>query len=394
MKADKVASSFGFLLLLCISVAGEVNAFELGTHAAITRKAYEKSVLADPQFLQELGLVDGKKPFGEAYLDVSGTEVRSRSANEFEQRFMPANSQELSISGWLMRGAIREDDLGAISLLPMGDDPHDDPYGSIFRVFNHFYDPVFDRPLTTYNEKLGQKAPDWATGSADVFQQPNSPDANRRNHFTVFDARESMYRALTGLNARGDSVAATEAIRNQYWATTFRALGDVIHLLQDIGQPQHTRNDPHSGKPGFGHESTFELYLESRAAGKKPYKINGTEVVLLPQLLPKSPLAQAFGYALRNWDALVRYTENGVLQPDNNALEREIRPIALGRANYLFVGSPRGGQAAATMYSLLGTARLNELNPYDWLRQTLTQLPSCASNRVAELLPLKRRTAV
>jgi transposase len=114
----------------------------------------------------------------------------------------------------------------------------------------------------------------------------------------------------------------------------------------------------------------------------------------LPELVPKAPLAQAFSYALRNWDALVRYTENGVLQPDNNAIERAIRPIAVGRANYLFVGSPRGGHAAATMYSLLGTARLNGLNPYDWLKETLTQLPSCPSNRVAELLPLKRQPAL
>lgn len=108
----------------------------------------------------------------------------------------------------------------------------------------------------------------------------------------------------------------------------------------------------------------------------------------VPQLLPQSPLAQAFGYALRNWTALVRYTENGVLLPDNNAMERTIRPIAVGRSNYLFAGSARGGRAAATMYSLLGTAKLNGLNPYAWLKDTLTRLPAHASNRVAELLPL------
>jgi transposase len=111
-----------------------------------------------------------------------------------------------------------------------------------------------------------------------------------------------------------------------------------------------------------------------------------------PQLLPQSPLAQAFGYALRNWAALARYTESGVLLPDNNAMERTIRPIAVGRNNYMFVGSPRGGHAAATMYSLLSTARLNGLNPYDWLKDTLIRLPSYPSNRVEELLPLKRQT--
>lgn len=69
-------------------------------------------------------------------------------------------------------------------------------------------------------------------------------------------------------------------------------------------------------------------------------------------LLARQPLEQAFGYALRNWQALVRYTESGILEPDNNRLERAIRPIAVGRANFMFVGSPRGGRAAATMYSL------------------------------------------
>lgn len=95
----------------------------------------------------------------------------------------------------------------------------------------------------------------------------------------------------------------------------------------------------------------------------------------------EAPLAQAFGYALRNWDVLVRYTESGVLVPDNNA-------IAVGRSNYLFAGSARGGHAAAAMYSLIGTAKLNGLNPYRWLKDVLARLPSYPINRVAELLPL------
>jgi transposase len=91
---------------------------------------------------------------------------------------------------------------------------------------------------------------------------------------------------------------------------------------------------------------------------------------------------------LRNWDALIRYTESGVLLPDNNAIEQAIRPIAVGSSNYLFAGSARGGHAAATMYSLIGTAKLNGLNPYLWLKDVITRLPSHPINRVAELLPL------
>ncbi|CAJ4319737.1 hypothetical transposase [Burkholderia pseudomallei] len=110
-------------------------------------------------------------------------------------------------------------------------------------------------------------------------------------------------------------------------------------------------------------------------------------------LLPKAPLAQAFGYALRHWPALLRYTEHGILLPDNNALERLIRPIAIGRANWLFAGSHRGARAAATMYSLLGTCRLNDIEPYGWLKDTLDKLPAWPSSRVNELLPLARPTA-
>ena len=107
-------------------------------------------------------------------------------------------------------------------------------------------------------------------------------------------------------------------------------------------------------------------------------------------LLARQPLEQAFGYALRHWQALVRYTESGILEPDNNRLERAIRPIAVGRANFMFVGSPRGGRAAATMYSLLGTCRLNGIEPYAWLKDTLERLPAHPISRVHELLPLPR----
>jgi hypothetical protein len=277
MTTRRVTSKFLHILPLLFSFTGHVDAFEVGTHAAITQAAFQKSVLADSEFLQQLGLTDDANPFGETYLDVSGTNIASRYANAYELKYMKG-AQPLSISGWLMRGAIREDDLGAVLSNPIGDDPHDDPYGSIFRVFNHFYDPIFNRALTTYAGVLGQKAPDWALGSSDVFNQPNNPDPNRRNHFSLFDARESMYRALTGRDSQGNVIASTELVRNQYWATTFRSLGDVVHLLQDMGQPQHTRNDPHSGQPTFGHESTFEYYLESRALKQPSYQIDGTTI--------------------------------------------------------------------------------------------------------------------
>ena len=106
-----------------------------------------------------------------------------------------------------------------------------------------------------------------------------------------------------------------------------------------------------------------------------------------PKLLPQGPLGLAFGYALNNWRALTRYTENGVLVPDNNLLESAIRPIAMGRRAYLFTASERGGHVAATLYSLVGTCKLNRIEPYAYLKDVLQRLPSHPVNRLAELLP-------
>ena len=112
-----------------------------------------------------------------------------------------------------------------------------------------------------------------------------------------------------------------------------------------------------------------------------------------PTLLPQGPLGLAFGYALNNWRALTRYTEDGILMPDNNLLESAIRPIAMGRKAYLFSASERGGHVAATLYSLVGTCKLNRIEPYAYLKDVLQRLPSHPINRLAELLPFNWKPA-
>jgi len=101
----------------------------------------------------------------------------------------------------------------------------------------------------------------------------------------------------------------------------------------------------------------------------------------------KMPLAQAIHYALVRWDALTLYTMNGALEIDNNPIEREIRPIALGRKNYLFAGSDAGGERAAMMYSLINTAKLNGVDPEAYLTRVLNTIADHPVNRVHELLP-------
>jgi hypothetical protein len=104
-------------------------------------------------------------------------------------------------------------------------------------------------------------------------------------------------------------------------------------------------------------------------------------------LSAKSPLAGAIQYALTRWTALTRYLNDGRLEIDNNAAERAIRALVLGRRNYLFAGSDAGGDTAATLYSLIGTCRLNGIDPYRYLRHVLERIATHPINRIDEFLP-------
>jgi transposase len=101
----------------------------------------------------------------------------------------------------------------------------------------------------------------------------------------------------------------------------------------------------------------------------------------------KSNLAIAIKYALVRWQALIRYQDDGRIEIDNNTAERSIRPIVLGRRNYLFAGSDRGGESAANIYTLIGTALLNGVEPYAYLREVLGRIADHPINRIEALLP-------
>lgn len=105
------------------------------------------------------------------------------------------------------------------------------------------------------------------------------------------------------------------------------------------------------------------------------------------QVLPKSDIGQALAYSIKRWEKLSLYATNGKLHIDNNAVERSVRPAALGRKNYLFCGSHESARRTALLYSLLITCKLNDINPYDWLRDVLTSIPSHHISKIAELLP-------
>jgi transposase len=107
----------------------------------------------------------------------------------------------------------------------------------------------------------------------------------------------------------------------------------------------------------------------------------------LEKISQKSETAKAIRYALTRWEALNRYCNDGRIEIDNNAAERALRCVALGRKNYLFAGSDAGGERAAAIYSLIGTAKLNDCNPEAYLRDVLTRIADHPITRIAELLP-------
>jgi len=104
-------------------------------------------------------------------------------------------------------------------------------------------------------------------------------------------------------------------------------------------------------------------------------------------ITPKSPIGEAFTYAQNQWPNLMTLFEDGRLLIDNNLIENKIRPLALGRKNYLFAGSHQGAQRAAMMYSFFATCQVQSVNPYEWLKDTLERIADTKLSQLHTLLP-------
>ena len=166
------------------------------------------------------------------------------------------------------------------------------------------------------------------------------------------------------LHAANQSTMAEEALRR---------IGELYRIEQD------------------GHDLTPEKRFELRQAEAVPRLKELHDWLHKVRLTTpdNSGAAKAIDYTLKRWEAFARYAETGDRPIDNNPVENAIRPIAVGKKNWLFAGSERAGRRAAAIQSLLGTARLNGLDPLAWLKETLEKLPSWPNNRIDELLPLR-----
>ena len=134
---------------------------------------------------------------------------------------------------------------------------------------------------------------------------------------------------------------------------------------------------------------TFEQRHELRLKESTPL-LNAIKLWLdenKPSILPKSPIGKAINYAHSRWEGLTEFINDGKLEIDNNRVENNIRPVTLGRKNYLFAGSHEGAKRAAVFYSFFGTCKLKDINPYNWLKETLDQLPNLKGKDIQSMMP-------
>jgi transposase len=136
-----------------------------------------------------------------------------------------------------------------------------------------------------------------------------------------------------------------------------------------------------------GHLPEVRCQVRQARAGPKLAALHEWFIATVKKLSKKSELAGAIQYALTRWKALTRYRDDGSIEIDNNAAERALRAVALGRKNYLFAGADCGGERAAAIYTLIGTAKLIGLDPERYLRHVLERIAEYPISRIEELLP-------
>ena len=191
------------------------------------------------------------------------------------------------------------------------------------------------------------------------------------------------YAAYDGIYAGGKvmEVACWAHARRKFFDNTSAGQGDPFTALAFINQLYQIEREVK------GESSQERLRLREKHAVPVLNAFKKWLDEKAKTLLPKSELAKAVGYVQRQWDALKRYTEDGDLAIDNNAAERALRRVAVGRKNWLFAGNDDGGRRAAILYSLIASCQLQGIDPFHYLTDVFRRLPTQPEEALAELTP-------
>ena len=175
----------------------------------------------------------------------------------------------------------------------------------------------------------------------------------------------------------------------QYKAIIFDLDGTLLNTLDDIGSSVN-RILTEKGFPTHPLDRYRQFVARRHTLREQMTKQRVEDLgrwLRSLDVLPKSPMGQATKYTLNQWKALTRFLDHGALELDNNIAERALRMIAVGRSNWLFLGSHRGGRTAAILYSLISTCKRHDIDPFEYLRDLFDRISAHPMSQLADFLP-------
>jgi len=230
-----------------------------------------------------------------------------------------------------------------------------------------YYDPVMKMVLFDYQKTRSREGPDQLLKNFAGFLQTDGYTAynNLRNGANIIQLGCMAHARRKFEHAKdNDPVLSKEALL-------------LFHRLYEIERDAREQKLSHDEIKALRHEQSLPVLKEMEVWLNKN----------LNHVLPKSAIGQAIAYTLSLWPRLIRYIDEGRFSIDNNLIENSIRPVALGRKNYMFAGSHDAAQQAAIVYSLLATCKINNVEPFEWLSKTLSVISEHPANQLYKLLP-------
>ena len=231
-----------------------------------------------------------------------------------------------------------------------------------------YYDPVNKLAVFDYRKTRGREGPDEMLKSFSGHLQTDGYVA-----YTKLENHENIVLLACMAHARRKF---EHALNNDY-----DRAGYALKLIQSLYAIEQKARDN-----DFDYQQIKELRQSESVPLLKQFEQWLKKEIY--NVLPQSAIGKAISYTLNLWERLESYTKDGRFQIDNNLIENSIRPVALGRKNYLFAGSHEAAQQAAMMYSLLACCKINNIEPFNWLKNTLTQIQDYPANKIHELLPI------